>query len=910
MKEMKNPGWLGSAHVVDSTRPFLQWLTARHAEQGGFTEVRILGPDRRVFHAIIGPEDVEALLADIAPSETGGAHPRVGQAHIYFAMNPVGREWTRRRLHRTTRCVRDTDIHAYSMLAIDVDPVRPAGEAATDAEWEAARDVGRAIATYLTQEGAEPIWADSGNGVHLLVPLVPAYQDMIPEAARQARRFLKQLDQRFSTDKAKVDLSTFNPSRILKLYGTPSLKGSGRPPRPHRYSRVFLEAIPEDVDLFARLAAEEETFSPPNWGAWRAEALRALPLDQVYGPWLTGRTSGEGWLECRDPRVPDANPSAGVADGSGPAERGRFHSFRDGLTLSVFDFLVQVGKAASLGDACQLVARLSGVDLPGQATAKTGGKLDGLRRRLRHALTLPTLEQHALLDELVSSSGFPRKVLVRAMAEERRRKAKITPPPEDKTVVDFVQNADRLEELFDKLVQAVLPANRLFAYGEGSCFVQSGVGPVTVTERNLSGLLSSLVELRVMQATDEGQRMLRYDLVPRDVARAMVHSPSVRGQLPVLTRYTRSPVFTQDWRLLAKPGFDDVSGIYYDGPTVTPASGTSVLDGLLDGFAWKSPGDRVNFVGALLTALTMPHWGHGHPFVAVNGNKPGVGKSTLARFLGVVAEGRTPSTVSWTKDDTEFEKQLATRVELGDRVLVIDNAKTTGTLSSAVLERCITDTRLSFRRLGSNTAITRAENDLLFVLTMNLTSLGADLRRRALPMNLHIDGDVRSHAFGCEDVIAAVVRQRHQVVAELAGMVVRWVEAGKPMGTARHSTGHAWAATVDGILGVSGYEGFLVNFAACEHAFDPKYAMLAEMAREFIGEPPRTASGWTSKVEPWLAERFVGRGGVPKSDRARATIVGRLFGEYLGVDLGEGAKLHRDYPDGETHSPVYDFSPR
>jgi len=99
-----------------------------------------------------------------------------------------------------------------------------------------------------------------------------------------------------------------------------------------------------------------------------------------------------------------------------------------------------------------------------------------------------------------------------------------------------------------------------------------------------------------------------------------------------------------------------------------------------------------------------------------------------------------------------------------------------------------------------------------------------------------------------------------------------------------------------------------MNFASSEHAFDPKYAMLAERAREFVGEPPMSTSGWASKVEPWLAERFVGRGGVPKSDRARSTIVGRLFGEYLGVELGAGVKLHRAYPDGQTHSPTNAFA--
>ncbi|MCA9571882.1 MAG: hypothetical protein KC656_28790, partial [Myxococcales bacterium] len=248
--------WLNSAWVVDSTRPFLDWLTRRHAEQGGLTEIRILAPDRSVYHAIVGPEDVEALLEDLAPG-SASPHPKVGEAHVYFGMNPVGGQWTRQRLHRTNRCVKDRDIRAYSMLAVDIDPVRPAGESATREEWDAARDVGNAVATWLESEGCRPLRADSGNGVHLLVPLVPAFDDLVPETAKQAQRLLRQLDERFSTDRARVDLSTFNPSRILKLSGTPSLKGSGRPPRHHRMSRVCLADIPDDPDLFARLAAEE-----------------------------------------------------------------------------------------------------------------------------------------------------------------------------------------------------------------------------------------------------------------------------------------------------------------------------------------------------------------------------------------------------------------------------------------------------------------------------------------------------------------------------------------------------------------------------------------------------------------------------------------------------------------------------
>jgi hypothetical protein len=99
---------------------------------------------------------------------------------------------------------------------------------------------------------------------------------------------------------------------------------------------------------------------------WRREILERLPLDEVYGDILTGRQQGEGWLEARDPASPtgDRTPSAGVADGTGDTERGRFKSFVDGRNLSVFDYLVQTGKATDLRGAEEYVAKLTGVPLP------------------------------------------------------------------------------------------------------------------------------------------------------------------------------------------------------------------------------------------------------------------------------------------------------------------------------------------------------------------------------------------------------------------------------------------------------------------------------------------------------------------------------------------------------------------
>ncbi len=996
--------WLRSPHVVEHLRPFLEWVLRRHAALGGATEIRVLrkvgGPG--VWAALFQPEHLDQVVEALAPPPAGprrviprGDHPRVGEANFYFSLQAVrpNARLLGRGFRRARTATRDVDVVAYTLMAVDIDPERsPRGRSASDAEKAEALAVARRVREWFQERGAESLLADSGNGYHLLVPLVAATGEDVAQAARDASTLLRQLDRLFSTPGAKVDTSTFNPSRILKLYGTKAIKGEDTPEHPHRFASIDLSVIPEDVDLFACLAAEEEeraaqggsaagsareaqssspaAKAPPEpprlpgseneagapvpgktspavskenaaWKDWRGEALARLPLEAVYGSWLTGKASGQGWLQCRDPASEsgDRNPSAGVADGSGEAERASFHSFRTGRTVSVFDFLVERGCAPGFQEACALVAELSGVPLPPRSRQAGRAALERLRQgwastedeeardelvaeALAAAARFNALQQQRALEEIRTVTSLPMKVLRQVMAEvtrarrqeERRRRgdARSRGVSSHFPVVDYVQNEDTVQALFGALVKSVRPARRFFQHEGNMVFVRRGFGPVAVGERNAAGLLSSLVEIRFLVATDEGHLFQRFDVLPGDLSRAFVHSPRVLAGLPRLKMYARSPVFDQEWRFVGRPGYHEASGIFYDGPAVEPRQGVEHLDRALRDFHWKGEADLVNFVGALLTALTMPHWGRGHPFLAINGNKPGVGKSTLARVLGAVVEGSEPNSISFTPDDTEFEKQLATRVEAGDRVLVIDNARTRRPIQSAVLERCITDSRLNFRRLGSNTAITRSQNDLLFCLTMNMTQLGADLRRRALPLNLELAESVRDACYPVDDLVGWVLEHRLVILGELAGMVMAWVDAGRPEceRPARHSTSQRWAATIDAILRMGGFDGFLANFEESEHAFDPRYQLVLEIVRAHRDKPPSPASRWVEWLEAILEDRFKDRRGNPRSARAKATVVGSLFRDYLDARFtveGRRYEIVRSYPDGATHPPTYGF---
>ena len=73
---------------------------------------------------------------------------------------------------------------------------------------------------------------------------------------------------------------------------------------------------------------------------------------------------------------------------------------------------------------------------------------------------------------------------------------------------------------------------------------------------------------------------------------------------------------------------------------------------------------------------------------------------------------------------------------------------------------------------------------------------------------------------------------------------------------ARHSTGHRWAATTGRILAHAGMPGFLSNFEASEHAFDPKYEVMLDIVRAHHAREPMTAGQWAGVLGDALEDRF------------------------------------------------------
>jgi hypothetical protein len=200
-------------------------------------------------------QDFEALARAVERLEG------YGYSGVYWTPNPVNPALLARADHKlksfAENTTSDADIVCRHWLIADLDPKRPAGISSSDAEHAAALDLARQMRGELHAEGwPEPIFADSGNGAHLLYPIDLSND---PEATDLVKRCLRALAARFNTDLVAVDEGMYNASRICKVYGTTARKGDNTEDRPHRVSRI-LEApsslVPVPIELLHQLAAQ------------------------------------------------------------------------------------------------------------------------------------------------------------------------------------------------------------------------------------------------------------------------------------------------------------------------------------------------------------------------------------------------------------------------------------------------------------------------------------------------------------------------------------------------------------------------------------------------------------------------------------------------------------------------------
>lgn len=309
-------------------------------------------------------------------------------------------------------------------------------------------------------------------------------------------------------------------------------------------------------------------------------------------------------------------------------------------------------------------------------------------------------------------------------------------------------------------------------------------------------------------------------LFPLEASKRAVDAPEAMVMLRPLAGITHTPMVRADGSILGRPGYDPESRfLFLPGPGVRvpevpeePDEGevnhaVSVLAEMTEGFPWDTDDDRANYIGMLLTPLLRLITPPAYKLFGITAHQPGSGKTLLADVARIIHGGVLRSEMP----DKEYEvKQMIVATLVGTSAPVVHVDNVSGVLRSAFLAGILTaDGELSERELGNNSGVLSYRNDRLWVVTGNNLSLGGDLVRRTVVINIDPNmANPETREFAIADLKGWASENRNRLLWALLVMVRAWVAAGRPLAARKQSDSFAtWEASVAGILAVCGVPG-------------------------------------------------------------------------------------------------------
>lgn len=494
--------------------------------------------------------------------------------------------------------------------------------------------------------------------------------------------------------------------------------------------------------------------------------------------------------------------------------------------------------------------------------------------------TLPDILRRRVLNETDDAR--------RILSEIERSLGFVAPPTASgKPVIRLTDGESEIGSFCVPTFEILKPTERFFDERQAQTIAevrtrtgaQHGIYIKRHTAETLRAALPNYVQFVVCTERDGD----RFKILRNDQC-ALLLDHRERSTLPPLDGIVRTPFYDENLELL-KPGYNRDVALIYEGPRIQPATEFTAFLDLLADFPMKQDGSRANVLGLVLSTLLYSITGK-NPLLVVGANQPGSGKTTLAKLIGVLVDGKVPSTITYTQDDEALEKALGAKLRLDGRTILIDNAKVSSgskAIGSAVLERFITDDFLTTRLLGQSAEIMR-KNDCVWMMTLNSPRLSPDLAQRALTVNLDLEGDPDKRKFKIPDLIPHVLDHRLEYLAEFVGLIERWKLAGAPKSTAlEFSRFPTWAAVVGGVLEVNKITGFLENHRQTVAEQDSELQDLLELA---TSNPDDwcSASDWVSKAKPLGILRSICEKPTPRS---RDTSMGQLLRRARGRRLGD-----------------------
>ena len=371
------------------------------------------------------------------------------------------------------------------------------------------------------------------------------------------------------------------------------------------------------------------------------------------------------------------------------------------------------------------------------------------------------------------------------------------------------RNSASIPDLADMFIQGIAAGDGQF-YSYGTTIVEPVTDPDSGTGRLRTITVPDLkwYVRRVFSDQFEGTISA--------VAEDILHNPEL--PLERIRGLVTTPTFRDDFSLIAVPGYDLRSGLYYSpDPSLetfafeTNASKTKakasldLLLELLTDFPFRNEGEKFSYIATLLTLSLRSSIRGVVPSLAIDGNDQSVGKGLLSTILSLIAYGEDIATNSAPKSREEWASKLDSILLRGAPFAVIDNI--VGSFASDDFASVLTSAKRTVRIKGLSKVVDVPVNTV-WVLNGNDLTLDSDLSQRLIICHLqHEDPSSRKQdkfhiqkKYGCS--IEVLLRQeRAKYMQACLDLICGWVNDGAPrrkkLVLAKYGE---WEAIIGGII--------------------------------------------------------------------------------------------------------------
>ncbi|MGI3902536.1 MAG: hypothetical protein ACRYGP_16590 [Janthinobacterium lividum] len=377
---------------------------------------------------------------------------------------------------------------------------------------------------------------------------------------------------------------------------------------------------------------------------------------------------------------------------------------------------------------------------------------------------------------------------------EAPRKAKRRDANDTRPVVTLL--AGQIKDAVDAVESALIErgglfqrANQIVHLGEAPVITadKREISAVRIFERGEHALAEDIAEAACLMKWDGRAE----DYVVTNPPTWLVKTLQQRTgafRFPVLTAVINAPTLRPDGTLLATPGYDSATGLFYDPrgvrfPTIPPRPTKADADraladlgDLISGFPFDGPADYAVALSAILTACVRQAI-RSAPMHAFSAPVAGSGKTKLVDIASVVATGREAGVIAQAPDEAEMEKRLSALFLQGAGTVAVDNCSFP--VDGNFLCACLTQATVSIRPLGTSTQVTVPTNAFITATGNNLVIAG-DMTRRTLVA--HLDPRVERpelREFAFEPVAQAKADRVRYVTAALT-ILLAFKAAGSP----------------------------------------------------------------------------------------------------------------------------------